>query len=154
VILEMVLKPFQDWGDSSGGDGHPFDGVPGNGTVDANDIWIEVSNPLSGMELWQVRLTDATGATASQSLGVPLPTGGVKVISGFGALTFPIVKVEVVDNLGFIRQTLDIQLIEQALGPATGVNDESLTWSVYGLPTAVLQQFIRRPSTIGVYSPF
>ena len=150
----MVLNPMQDWDDSAGGNGTPFDATPGNGTIDVNDLWIEISNPTSGNQFWQIRVTDANGNSVSQPIGPPLPAGGVKVLSGFGALTLPIVKVEVVDDLGVIRQTLDIQLIEQALGPATGINDESLTWSVYGSPTAVLQQFVRRPATIGVFIPF
>src|SRR5205085_12604137 len=42
VISELVLDPKQDWSDSAGGNGIPFDSVPGTGAIDTGDIWAEV----------------------------------------------------------------------------------------------------------------
>lgn len=160
VISEMVLRPMRDWNDSSGGNGIPFDDQPGDGTVDNADIWVEITSPTTGTENWQVVLIDDTGAEFGQVLGPPIifapdPTRApVRVLSGFGVGTAPIVRVEVRDQNGLVRQTLDIVAIEAILGPPTGPDNESLTWSIYGSPTATLQQFVRRRATIGVFNPF
>jgi hypothetical protein len=155
VITEMVLDPKQDWNDTSGGNGVPFDATPGTGAVDVNDIWIEISTPTTGTENWTIRLTDVAGGTSSKVLG-PVSIAGppVRVLSGFGSVVMPIVKVELVDQSGVVRQTLDIAAMQGVLGPATGAADESLTWSIYGSPTPLLQQFLRRVATIGVFNPF
>lgn len=160
VISEMVLRPQRDWNDSSGGNGVPFDDMPGNGTVDNADIWVEITSPTTPTENWQVVLVDDTGAEFSQVLGPPIifpsdPTRApVRVLSNFGVGAAPIVRVEVRDQNGLVRQTLDILAIEAALGPATGPDNESLTWSIYGSPTLPTQQFVRRRATIGVFNPF
>ena len=44
VINEIVTDPQQDWNDSEGGDGIPFNNVPGNGTITPTDEWIELLN--------------------------------------------------------------------------------------------------------------
>ena len=70
VITELVVDPKQDWSDSAGGNGVPFDGMPGTGVVDAGDIWIEVFNTTTGNQNWTVRLTDA-GVPRSARCSVP-----------------------------------------------------------------------------------
>jgi hypothetical protein len=155
VISEMVLDPKQDWSDSAGGNGASFDGTPGTGAIDSGDVWVEIMNPTTGTQNWIVKLTDATGAAFSKVLGPPSLFGPqVRLLSGFGPMTLPVVKVEVVDNNGLVRQTLDITAIGLALGGAVNAANESLTWSFFGSPTAVLQQFVRRPATIGAFVPF
>jgi hypothetical protein len=154
VITEMVLAPVRDWNDSSGGNGTPFDGTPGTGTVDQDDVWIEISSGTTGTETWIIRLTDSAGATFEQALGPPTVTSQTRLLTNWGLGSAPIVLVQVVDQSGLVRQTLDIVAIEQALGPVTGPDTESLTWSFFGSPTPVLQQFVRRPATINQFLPF
>ena len=154
IILEMALAPQQDWNDSSGGNGRPFDSVPGSGTVDGNDVWIEVSGGTTGTQSWRVELRDATGATFARTLGPPTVTSQTRVLSGFNVGTAPIDRVRLIDQNGLVRQLLDITLIESALGPATDPSNETLTFSIYGSPTSILQGFVRRPATINLFSPF
>jgi hypothetical protein len=150
----MVLNPQRDWNDSSGGSAVPFDDQPGNGTIDANDIWIEITGGTTGTETWEVCLVDAVNARICRPLGPPTTTSQTRLLTGFGAAVLPIARVEVVDTASLVRQTLDITAIEAALGTATGLNDESLTWSIYGSPTLLFQQFVRRPATINWFYPF
>ena len=152
-ITEMVLAPQRDWNDTTGGNGVPFDGQPGTATPDGGDLWIEVTS-LTAATNWTLKLTDATGATFSKFVGPPVIGSAVTVVSGFGVGTSPIVKVEVIDQNGVNRQTVDVAAIESALGHATGLSDEALAWSIYGSPTPVLQQFLRRPATIRLFNPF
>jgi hypothetical protein len=154
VITELVVDPKQDWSDSAGGNGVPFDGMPGTGVVDAGDIWVEVFNTTTGNQNWTVRLTDAGGATVSKVLGPPALGPQVRLLTGFGALTMPINKVEVVDQSGVVRQTIDVAAINAILGPATDASTEALAWSTTGSAFLPLQQFLRRPATIGFFSPF
>jgi hypothetical protein len=44
VINEIVTDPQQDWSDNAGGNGVPFDDIPGNGTISDTDEWIELLN--------------------------------------------------------------------------------------------------------------
>jgi hypothetical protein len=154
IISEMVLNPMRDWNDSTGGNGIAFDGTPGTGTIDSNDVWIELTGGITGNQSWDLCLTDSTSATVCQLLGPPVTTSQTRLRTGWGALTLPIVTVDVIDNFGINRQHLDIGAIESALGPATGVNDESLTWSTHGSPTLILQQFLRRIASINQFLPF
>ncbi len=156
LVTEMVLSPQQDWNDSEGGNGSPFDSTPGTGTVDSEDVWVEITSPTTSNQNWRVVLTDADGTAHEQPFGPPDATPGasVRVISGFGPMTLPIRKVEVLDDTDAVRQTLDIDAIDANYNPVSGPDDESLTWTVDGLPSPTLQQFQRRPATIGVFSPF
>jgi hypothetical protein len=152
-ITELVLAPQQDWNDSAGGNGRAFDAVPGNGTVDGNDVWVEVV-ATTGTASWTITLTDATGATFSQVVGAPAPGPFVKVVSGFNVGASPVVRVDVIDQLGLTRQSIDVTGVENVVGAVSGVSNESLTWSIYGSPTPLLQQLLRRAATIGTFSPF
>ena len=142
-ITEMVLDPKQDWSDTSGGNGVPFDALPGTAAPDGNDVWIEVA-AVTGTTNWTLTLTDATGATFSQPVGPPVLGSAVKVVSGFGVGTARIVTVQVTDQNGLVRQTVDVAAIEAVLGPATGASNEALTWSIFGSPTPVLQHSAAR----------
>ncbi|MGE5243270.1 MAG: S8 family serine peptidase [Betaproteobacteria bacterium] len=154
IVTEMVLAPRQDWSDSAGGNNRPFDSTPGNGLVDAGDLWIEVLNPTTATQNWQVRITDATGATFSKTLGPPDASSTVRLLTGFGAVTLPVASVDVLDDQGVVQKHFDVAAMERQLGRATGPDDESLAWSVLGLPSPDTQQFVRGRATIGVFSPF
>jgi hypothetical protein len=154
IVTELVLAPRRDWNDTAGGNGTPFDGAPGSGTVDQNDVWIEVSSLTTGTNTWRIRLTDAAGQTYEQVLPQASGTRQTQLMTGWGLSASPIVLVQLLDGLGVERTRLDIAAIEQVLGPATGLDDESLTWSIYGSPTQPTQQFVRRPATIDLFQPF
>jgi hypothetical protein len=154
VILELALSPQQDWNDSAGGNGVPFDAIPGNGVIDGSDVWVEVSGGTTGTQNWVVELRDATGATFTQTLGPPVITSQTRILSGFAIGTHPIVRVRVIDQNGVVRQEIDIAAMEAVLGTATGLANETLTFSIFGSPTLILQQFLRRSATINVFSPF
>jgi uncharacterized repeat protein (TIGR01451 family) len=154
VITELVLSPQQDWNDSTGGNAVPFDDVPGSGAIDANDLWVELSSGTTGTESWQLCLTGTGGTLVCQSLGPVTTTSQTRLKTGWGPLTLPVVQVQVIDQNGIVRQSIDITAIEAALGPATGITDEALAWSVSGSPTPILQQLLRRPATINRFLPF
>ncbi|MBN1296871.1 Ig-like domain-containing protein [bacterium] len=66
VINEVVVDPQQDWNDTEGGDGNPFNGVPGSGSITTSDEWIELFN-ASGQTIdlngWTLEMTDTTPET-------------------------------------------------------------------------------------------
>jgi hypothetical protein len=80
VINEVVVDPQQDWDDTAGGNGIPFDEIPGVGTIDGGlfvgaDEWIEIVNAtgsvvdLSG---WTLEMLDS--GSSSYDLGGAGPT--------------------------------------------------------------------------------
>jgi hypothetical protein len=157
LITEMVLDPRQDWSDSGpssiAGD-VPFDDRPGSGAVDSGDVWVEITSPTAGMSAWQVVLVDANDAEFGRPFGTTAAGERVKVLSGFGAPVLPVKRVEVRDDTGAVRQSIDVAALEASFADITGPENESLTWSVVGPPTPVIQQFLRRPATIGQFLPF
>jgi PKD repeat protein len=66
VVNEVVADPQQDWNDSAGGNGVPFDNVPGNGSITETDEWIELFNAdaqaidLTAGDAWSVELINGT----------------------------------------------------------------------------------------------
>ncbi|MFQ5859847.1 MAG: lamin tail domain-containing protein, partial [Anaerolineae bacterium] len=66
LINEVVTDPQQDWNDSAGGDGIPFNAVPGSGGVTSTDEWVELLNTtrhsidLTG---WSLVMNDTTPDT-------------------------------------------------------------------------------------------
>ncbi len=66
VINEIVVDPQQDWNDSEGGDGNPFNNTPGSGAVTTSDEWIEIYN-ASGQTIdlsgWTLEMNDTTPET-------------------------------------------------------------------------------------------
>jgi hypothetical protein len=86
VINEVVTDPQHDWDDTAGGNGTPFDNVPGNGTISTADEWIEIHNHDSvpiDLTGWTVEFIDTTPAT----LDFANPVGVVLVFSGGGSVT-------------------------------------------------------------------
>ncbi|MFQ5639503.1 MAG: FlgD immunoglobulin-like domain containing protein [bacterium] len=69
IINEVVTDPQQDWNDSGGGNGIPFDDVPGNGSVTNTDEWVELFNAdsqpvnLTAGAGWSLELNDGTPDT-------------------------------------------------------------------------------------------
>lgn len=66
VINEAVNAPESDWGDSAGGNGVAFDGVPGTGTVSASDEYVELyngSNETVSLTGWSLEQLDGTNQT-------------------------------------------------------------------------------------------
>lgn len=64
LINEVVTNPLQDWSDSTGGNGIPFDSIPGSGYPATGDEWIELYNASDealGLAGW--RLTAWSGDT-------------------------------------------------------------------------------------------
>jgi len=74
LISEIVVDPQADHGDSSGGNGIPFDGLPGTGTIGSTDEYIELYNGsedsvnLTGWSLLMADGTDVTQALDQASL--------------------------------------------------------------------------------------
>jgi hypothetical protein len=70
LISEVVTDPQQDWDDSAGGDGFPFNDVPGTGLVSTTDEWIEIVN-ASGVTMdltgWMLEMIDATPVSLTLS---------------------------------------------------------------------------------------
>ena len=63
VINEVVTDPQSDWGQSVGGSGNPFDGVPGDGTVTSSDEYIEllnISETAQSLQGYILEMTDTT----------------------------------------------------------------------------------------------
>lgn len=63
LINEIVTDPKLDWNDSAGGDGVPFNDIPGTGTVTDTDEWIEllnVSADVVGLTSWTLEMIDTT----------------------------------------------------------------------------------------------
>ncbi|MFQ5706800.1 MAG: hypothetical protein ACE5HO_05080 [bacterium] len=90
VINEVVTSPQNDWNDSAGGNGVAYDNLPGTGTIDVADEWIELyNNDTTAVDLttgtgWELIMTDATVATLN--FATPDP-GIVFVFSNGGSLS-------------------------------------------------------------------
>ncbi len=70
VINEVVTDPQQDWNDSAGGNGVPFDDMPGTGTVTDTDEWVELFNTgAQAIDLtnWSIEFINGTNVTLSFS---------------------------------------------------------------------------------------
>jgi PKD repeat protein len=66
VINEVVTDPQQDWNDSAGGNGVPFDDTPGTGTVTETDEWVELFNSgAQAIDLtgWSIEFINGTNST-------------------------------------------------------------------------------------------
>jgi hypothetical protein len=83
TINEVVTDPQQDWDDSGGGNGQPFDATPGVGNEDeitADDEWIEIYNGTgSPIDITGYRLVMTDSSTHTEVLGDH--TGAVEVYS-------------------------------------------------------------------------
>lgn len=66
VLTEIVTDPQQDHGESSGGNGVPFDDIPGSGTIGATDEFIEIYNGTDetiDLTNWSILMIDGTDET-------------------------------------------------------------------------------------------
>lgn len=66
VITEAITDPQQDWNDSAGGNGIPFDDIVGTGTVGTTDEWIELWNTSEeaiDLQGWTLVMEDSTVET-------------------------------------------------------------------------------------------
>jgi len=68
----VVTDPQQDWNDSVGGDGIPFNATPGTGSATSSDEWVEllnVSNRVLNLTHWQLAMIDTTPVTETLGAG-------------------------------------------------------------------------------------
>ncbi len=83
LINEIVVDPIQDWSDDEGGDGVPFNDVPGTANPGNSDEWIELFNLKSGqtdLSNYMIEVIDSS-PEAPFTLGDP-PDGTVVVTGG------------------------------------------------------------------------
>jgi hypothetical protein len=156
VINEIVAEPKQDWNDTAGGNGVPFDSIPGTGAIDPTDQWIEITNtgPSQVFVGWTLELIDAAGATTVVPIGAPtLLTGGFIVVPSPVDLA-TVVTLQLKDLLGVVRDVVDLGSVKTALGPATGITDEAIARSPNGLDTGLITDFEKRAATIRAVNPF
>ncbi len=142
VITEMVLDPQQDWNDSAGGNGIPFDATPGSGAVDADDIWVEIraEPPARSRGLWTAATRPAQ--RFSKQLGPLTTTSQTRLKTGL--VSDPqLCWCPRIDKNGFTDKASTSLLLTLSSVPRHGPNDESLTWTFPDL-LLPLQQFVRR----------
>ena len=150
-ITEVVVDPEADHSESSGGNGAPFDAVPGSGTVSSVDEFVELLNlgsesiALPGFELEFVDTSPSRfefGAHSAflsfsdgSSLEALLPGGFVLIGNPPGALNN---RVDIVlrTATGVAIDTLSI-----LDGASTGRDDESISrlWSTGTLSSELIR---------------
>jgi len=156
VINEIVPAAMLDWNDSAGGNGVPFDAIPGTGVIDATDQWIEILNTGTNQMLigWTLELIAAGGATTVVPIATtPFFSGQLLVIPSPVNLA-TIVTLRLKDSTGFVWDDVDLAAVTAALGPATGAADEGIARVPNGLDTGLITNFKRKPATIGAFNPF
>jgi len=152
VISEVVEQPVQDWDDSAGGDGIPFNAMPGSATPDpVGDQWVEIFNAspsvTAGVNGFMLTYLDQTGNPASVTLNGAIPPGGFLVVTGAAlggmALDSPI---ELRHSSGLILDSVDMGTLRSLVGPAGTVNGEGMARQ--RIPTQVPQDWKRVRATI------
>ncbi len=117
IINEVVTDPQQDWNDSQGGNGIPFDSIPGSGTITSTDEWVEILNisrdtlDLTVAGGWKLVFLDTTPETLffanpGRSVEFVLSRGGS--ITGF----LPGEYLVIGNPPGSINNDVYIQLID------------------------------------------
>ena len=99
VINEVVTDPQRDWSDSRGGDGVPFNNMPGNGDVTDSDEWIEIfnaGNQTLDLRNWTLEMRDTTPVT--HVIGSPPSTTFEVYSQGASAAQFPAGAYLVIGN--------------------------------------------------------
>lgn len=79
LISEIVVDPQADHGDSSGGNGIPFDATPGTGTIGSTDEYIELYNGSENsvnLTGWSLLMADGTDVTQSLDQASLFSLGG------------------------------------------------------------------------------
>lgn len=124
LFTEIVTDPQQDHGESSGGNGVPFDATPGTGTVSSSDEYVEIYNGTSetvDISLWGLNMSDGTDEWQDlndESLVTTFSNGGS--IEAFGPGEFVVVgnpkgamnntiTLELLDENGEIVDSLDVE---------------------------------------------
>ncbi len=178
LINEVVTDPQRDWNESSGGDGTLFNDVPGSGTIDSGDEWIELYNASSStvnLSGWSLHLLDATpdvlnlgapGGTILRYSAGSSPTaflaGGYLVIGNPPGAMANQVYLELRDPFGAVADDVEIGDDPEGDGPgdgapgpgqdgdATGIADESVARVPSGTDTDDdVADFTRGEATIG-----
>jgi hypothetical protein len=164
MINEVVVEPQRDWNDSgAGGNGTPFDDVPGTGTVATGDVtladqWLEfLTNTGSPDELrnWTLEFTDTNGVQQTITITPTMlrSNGGQYLVLGAPGDMSPTSVLILRDTTNQTVDRVDLGAIRAALGPATGVNDEAVARVPDGIQTNQAGDFKRRAASIGKLNP-
>lgn len=166
VINEVVVDPQQDWGESSGGDGIPFNEIPGSGSITGSDEWIELFNATTeAVDLtgWSIHMLDGTDEVdlLGEGSGTELWSDPTSSIERFQPQTFLVVGNPVGDNKNEVVIELRNELgelvdrvrigVEGGLeqdGNATGLEDEAIARHTDGIDTDdESSDFVRQAAT-------
>jgi hypothetical protein len=165
MINEVVVEPQRDWNDSGpGGDGVPFNDVPGTAVfpappVTAADQWLEfLTNTGSPLELLNWTLTISDGSLPP--VIVTLSPANVSTVAGSPYVLFvPPTGISLTsvitlsDNTGQVVDTISLPALIAALGPATGVANEAIARVPDGNQSHSVTDFARRPGSIRRVNP-
>jgi len=176
VINEVVTDPQQDWNDSAGGNGVPFDAVPGDGVVSSTDEWIELLNvtecslDLTGWSLVMIDTSPATEILGEGKAVLRFSAGGsltdfrpgerLVVGNPKGALNND-VYIELRDASGHLVDDVEIGDDPEGDGPdgAPQIGQDGNALTVFNeaiarIPDGIdsdddIADFAKRPATIG-----
>jgi len=140
-LSEIVVDPLQDWNDSTGEAGVPYDAVPGPGSGGAPDAYVELYNSgtqAADVSAWHL----AMGVSSDEVLGdlwhmspvracgaVPLASGARAVVR----LTAPGVSagshaaIVLSDALGIVRDAVTLGVGDVPDGAAVDVATEAVS---------------------------
>ena len=165
VINEIVVDPQRDWDDSSGGAavGDPFDDTPGDAVapdaqVNSADQWIELTNVgtvTANLFNWALFFKDALGndvIVVFDDITLTLAPGEYLVIANPGNIGLSS-TITLIDALLATRDIVNLEVVHDALGNATGVDDEAITRVPDGNDTNNVADFQRKAATIGTANP-
>ena len=179
VINEVLLDPKQNWNDREGGDGIPFNRIPGTAPVEMADRWVEffnASNQTVDLTGWTLRMRDLE--TESYVIGrceafesvTPVEADlfnflpeSYLVIGNLPTSFLTTGILELRNELGELVDSVDMRKISQSslstssssLAEAFSTLSESvLQESIARIPNGVCSgdtstDFIRQPATIG-----
>jgi hypothetical protein len=110
LITEIVTDPQQDHSDTAGGDGIPFNNIPGTGTVSVTDEYVEIFNGTEDvMDVGQWSLAMLDGSDETQILGndvsnIFFDLGGT--VEALGAGEFAVIG----NPSGTLNNTITVEL--------------------------------------------
>ncbi len=166
MLNEIVIQPQRDWNDSgSGGDGIPFNDVPGTSVapstaVTTADSWFELlTNTGSPAELtnWTLSfvntaLTPVTMTLTPASVSTVAGSPYVIVVPPLGGVA-PTSVITLTDTTGQVVDSVNLATLIGALGPVTGVADEAIARVPDGVQTHQPTDFQRRAASIRRVNP-
>jgi hypothetical protein len=143
VINEIVTHPQQDWNETAGGNGIPFDDIPGTGSVTTSDEYIELYNgsphavDLSGWTLQQIDGSDQIHSMGQHSSVTERFSKAGSTLQHFQSGDYLVIGKPVGDNLdnvtlilrdanGFERDRVQFGNGAAPWGRATGIDDEAV----------------------------